>query len=321
MNGYVRAYEGDEPYIFVSYAHKDSGKVLPVIRALYDRKYRVWYDEGIAPGSEWPHNIERHLKNASAVIVFISENSILSRNCDNEVDTSIDSDKDIIQISLDSVSRHKLLQKEALKFDENLINVLTNGDVLGEELIGGGITGYQYTIDKKRSFNIWNLMLGLAAVLIVVLPVSLYGLYNGWFDDLLPARQPVAEVAMPTASPPEVISIDSNIIGSVLPVGFSSKEEKNAVYNILGWTQPSEMTYNDLIDMEGLTHLEIGDEQITDLGFAAFLPNLEEISLYNSSINDLSPLIECPKLNTVRVTANMLPIALPEVRAFDVEVM
>ena len=76
----VPAYEGKKPYLFVSYAHLDSAKVLPVVNKLFDKKYRVWYDEGIAPGSEWPKNIADHLSGAEAVIVFVSENSLVSPN-------------------------------------------------------------------------------------------------------------------------------------------------------------------------------------------------------------------------------------------------
>ena len=45
-------YEGKEPYIFISYAHKDSDRVFPILEELDRRGYRVWYDDGIAPGSE-----------------------------------------------------------------------------------------------------------------------------------------------------------------------------------------------------------------------------------------------------------------------------
>ena len=81
----IPVYEGREPYIFVSYSHRDSGTVLPVVRGLYEDKYRVWYDEGIAPGSEWPHNIAVHLENAAVVAAFISDNSKASINCENEI--------------------------------------------------------------------------------------------------------------------------------------------------------------------------------------------------------------------------------------------
>ena len=61
----VRAYEGRAPYIFVSYAHKDAAQVLPVIAQLQSYGYRIWYDEGIAPGSEWAENIAVHLNNCA----------------------------------------------------------------------------------------------------------------------------------------------------------------------------------------------------------------------------------------------------------------
>ena len=37
----VRAYEGKEPFIFISYAHKDSERVLPILAQLQRRGYRV----------------------------------------------------------------------------------------------------------------------------------------------------------------------------------------------------------------------------------------------------------------------------------------
>ena len=41
------AYEGNESYIFISYAHKDAARVLPVIAALSRDRFRLWYDAGI----------------------------------------------------------------------------------------------------------------------------------------------------------------------------------------------------------------------------------------------------------------------------------
>ena len=320
MSDYVRAYEGSEPYIFISYAHHDSEKVLSVIQKLSNLKYRIWYDEGIAPGSEWPLNIERHLQKASVVVAFVSKSFLSSKYCEKEVSRSISYDKKIIQITLDDVSKHEqLLGNETLEFDENLIEKLAS--ILKEDLIGDGIKGYEYAIEKKKSFNAWNLVLGLAAMLAVIFFFSIYGLYNGRFDNWLPAKQPIIETVASAAEPQEAISINNSIIGSVVPVVFSSDKEKNAVYDLLGWEHPYEMTYNDLLEMEGVTHLEIENEPIKDISFAVYLPNLEVISLYSSHITDISSLHECPNLNTVQVTADMLPIILPEQRSFEVEII
>ena len=78
-------YEGDEPYLFVSYAHADSAAVMPVITALHERGYRIWYDEGIEVGSEWPECIAQHLSGASLVLAFLSNAYIASDNCRREM--------------------------------------------------------------------------------------------------------------------------------------------------------------------------------------------------------------------------------------------
>ena len=53
----IRPYEGQQPYLFISYAHADAPAVMAVVRDMYARGYRVWYDEGIEAGSEWPEYI------------------------------------------------------------------------------------------------------------------------------------------------------------------------------------------------------------------------------------------------------------------------
>ena len=80
-----RPYEGQEPYIFISYAHKNSDRVVPILEKLDQAGYRVWYDDGIAPGSEWPEYIAEHLNGCSVAIAFISQDSIDSPNCRREI--------------------------------------------------------------------------------------------------------------------------------------------------------------------------------------------------------------------------------------------
>lgn len=351
MKDYVRAYEGNEPYIFVSYAHLDGDAVLPLIRALYERKYRVWYDEGISPGSEWPDNIEQHLNGADTVLIFVSAHSLASKNCKNEVRAAVgqkpkaenrhiegehmqsigaqepsadENAKSIVAVSLDGASLSgDIPVRAALPYDDGrVIETLSNGETLSPDLIGDGVSGYAYIIGKKKHFNLWNLLLGAAAVLICGLLVSLYGLYVGWFDSLLPAKQIVAEQAAPTPQPvEEAVSIDATLIGSVLPVTFSSDAERSAVYEALGWTGSSQMTYSDLNTMDQVTQLDLTGRPIVDLSFAAYLPNLESLNLCETPVTDLSPLMGCPHLKTVQVTANMLPLNIADDRHFELEVI
>ena len=67
MRTLLRPYEGTQPYIFVSYAHKNDAAVLEIIGTLQSRGFRVWYDEGIEAGSEWPESIASHLERAQLV--------------------------------------------------------------------------------------------------------------------------------------------------------------------------------------------------------------------------------------------------------------
>ena len=85
----VKPYEGPDPYIFVSYAHRDYERIDPILRELKARGYRFWYDEGIDPGTEWPENIARHLENSSVCLSFISPYSAVSNNCRREINFAL----------------------------------------------------------------------------------------------------------------------------------------------------------------------------------------------------------------------------------------
>lgn len=78
----VKPYEGQEAYIFISYCHKDRAGVFPIIEQMARDGYRVWYDEGIDPGSEWPEIIASHLNGSAACVAFITENAVNSHNCE-----------------------------------------------------------------------------------------------------------------------------------------------------------------------------------------------------------------------------------------------
>ena len=89
-------YTAQDKYIFVSYSHKDAQKVLPLIRTLDQQGFRVWYDAGIEAGTEWPEYIEEHLMNASVVLVFMTPNTIESKNCRNEINFALELNKDVL---------------------------------------------------------------------------------------------------------------------------------------------------------------------------------------------------------------------------------
>ena len=105
-----QVYEGDYPYIFVSYAHADRDAVLPIIRALVDEGYRVWYDDGIQAGSSFPDYIANRLFGCSCVLMLVSRCSLSSDWCRNEVDYALNLKKHILPVYLEDVELSRALQ-------------------------------------------------------------------------------------------------------------------------------------------------------------------------------------------------------------------
>ena len=94
-------YEGKENYIFVSYSHMDSDKVMPVIRRWLEDGYRVWYDDGISPGTEWPEVIAQHLNDCELFVAFLSNSYMDSFNCKREIDFAVRKRKNFLTVFLE----------------------------------------------------------------------------------------------------------------------------------------------------------------------------------------------------------------------------
>ena len=99
----IPAYEGKEPYIFVSYAHKDSAVVFRLVEQLNERGYRIWYDEGIEPGSEWPEYIANHLLGAEMVLSVLTPNAVNSINCRREINFALSKNKPVLTIYMEDI--------------------------------------------------------------------------------------------------------------------------------------------------------------------------------------------------------------------------
>jgi hypothetical protein len=95
------AYTGTEPYIFVSYSHRDTQRVYPILDALYDRKYRIWYDESCENGSDFRDELRQKIKGSSAMILFVSKSSMESPFCGMEIIVARENDKRIYPIYMD----------------------------------------------------------------------------------------------------------------------------------------------------------------------------------------------------------------------------
>jgi TM2 domain-containing membrane protein YozV len=96
-------YKGNEKYIFISYSHRDEERVYPIITELIEAGYRVWYDSGIDPGTEWDENIAEHIQQCGYFIAFISEHYLASSNCKDELNYVRDLEKERLIVYLEQV--------------------------------------------------------------------------------------------------------------------------------------------------------------------------------------------------------------------------
>ena len=79
-----KPYEGRRPFTFISYS-RSNPIVLETIKALQDKGYRIWFDDGIHGGESWSDEIVKRIKKATAFVIFLSKESVKSRNVQSEM--------------------------------------------------------------------------------------------------------------------------------------------------------------------------------------------------------------------------------------------
>ena len=92
-------YRGKEPFLFLSYSHKDAEQAAELILRLKQAGFRVWYDEGVIPATEWDEKIARAIKHSSYFVSLISEAYLASANCLDELNYARDLNKPQLLIS------------------------------------------------------------------------------------------------------------------------------------------------------------------------------------------------------------------------------
>lgn len=73
------------PFIFISYAHKNSDSIRPLIRKMQQDGFTVWFDDNILPGSEWSEEIATHIEQCTLFVAFITPEYMASENCKKEL--------------------------------------------------------------------------------------------------------------------------------------------------------------------------------------------------------------------------------------------
>ena len=96
----MQAYSGNGKFIFVSYAHKDSNIVYPFIEQL-QKRFNVWYDDGIHLGRDYTEDIMSHLRDSSLFLFMVSKNSMESDFCKKEISFAERRGKSFINIIIE----------------------------------------------------------------------------------------------------------------------------------------------------------------------------------------------------------------------------
>ena len=97
-------YQGSEPFVFVSYAHKDDRQVYPIISAMQEQGLRVWYDDAMDPGEHWGSVIAEHIEDCTAMLCMVTSSFFASRNCLNEIHYAYEEKKETMILYLEDAN-------------------------------------------------------------------------------------------------------------------------------------------------------------------------------------------------------------------------
>ena len=231
MSMFFKPYEGSRPFLFISYAHLQSETVVNTIRILHEKAYRLWYDEGIPAGSDWPANIAQHMQDCERVIYFLSRRAMESPNCFSEIRTAVRQGKPILVVRLEDAEKDACWRE--LLDGKQEIPILDSAQARAEAILHSGFVPRRFHRSWTEKVR-WQ-ALGFAASLLFFLTAAagLGALGTGRWT---PVRMPdvAAEEPAPTAAPtaPPVVQIGE--AERFFAVSFPDSLQERAVRRALG---------------------------------------------------------------------------------------
>ena len=308
MSRFFTPYEGSRPYLFISYSHRDSEAVLDTITLLHDKKLRLWYDEGIPAGSDWPKNIEAHMRGCAAVLFFCSAGSMASLNCHSEIRTALALKKPVLFLRLDGTKPaenwEKLLSRAVPLSAEDSPQHRAEA-VLSCKRLGRGF----YRRPGENINSGW-VPLVLSALFLLLSIGGLYALVSGRFLPELPDVEPTPVVV---SAPVETPALDMSEWEGYFPVSFPDSQQERAVRTALGEAE-REILRSDLLQITSLTFCgnmtlrdpsgvafdsqgrctvngaPVGSGSVRELSEFGSMPYLESLALVCQPVEDLSAL-------------------------------
>lgn len=230
MSELFKPYEGKRPYLFISYPHKQSDQVIDTIRILHDQGYRLWYDEGIPAGSDWPANIAQHMRDCEAVICFISDHFLQSQNCFSEIRAAVNLKKPILILYLENAvldERWKPLLEGCQS-----IPVLDSAQERAQAILATSFVRRRYRHTWRERIPWQKLAFAASLLLFLGASTAFYGLVTGQWSVLQTLDQPEPAQKKLQEVPPTVV--DMGAAQQLFVVRFPDAQQEKAIRSILG---------------------------------------------------------------------------------------
>ena len=310
MSGFFKPYEGSRPFVFISYAHRQSDAVLDTIRILHEKGWRLWYDEGIPAGSDWPTNIARHMQSCERVIFFISERALESHNCYSEMKAAVRQEKPILLVRLeDTVPDRKW---DGILDGNPEISLMETAGERADAILRSGFLPRR--LHRRFTERIPWRALGLIASLLFFLAAAgaLGALTTGRWSPLTAAEGP-AETPIPAVEPSPVPVIELGEAERFFAVSFPDKQQERAIRRALD--SPADAIYRwqiaEIPELYFCGNLTAGSKaavsfdvdgtcrvngapvirgQVSDLRLIESMVRLEQLALICQPLDDLSGL-------------------------------
>lgn len=229
MSKLFKPYEGKRPYLFISYPHKQSDQVIDTIRILHEQGYRLWYDEGIPAGSDWPANIAQHMRDCEAVICFISDHFLRSQNCFSEIRAAVHLKKPILILYLEDIEPDE--RWKPLLQGRQVIPVLDSARNRAQAILDTSFVRRRFRHTWRERIPWQKLTLAASILLFLSASIAFWGLVTGRFSfqETAAAPQQVREEVQQT--PPVVV--DMGAAQQFFSVKFPDDLQEKAIRGIL----------------------------------------------------------------------------------------
>ncbi|MDR0826823.1 MAG: TIR domain-containing protein [Desulfovibrio sp.] len=332
------AYKGDEPYIFVSYAHKNSEIVFEHITRLRNAGFRIWYDEGIDPGADWSDEIANALSNADVFLVFISPAAVESHNVKKEIVFAIDQRKPMLCIHIENTElpiglKMQLGNIQSLledRFHDQEKFYARLFDALPEETRGADRDGVpvptasgkakRRTTQGASGWGKYRKAVAGSVLVAVVALTAILAVTCTRHDVPSPSSQGTVQVS-------EIVTFADANLEKALREELNKTRGSITTADLADITGTLQLAGRGISDITPLRHmkrlilLNLENNRITNISALQGLTELTALGLVDNKIKDISPLRTLKKLTVLTLDNNPVSAIEPLVALKNLEVL